>query len=169
MKRPRLLVAAGLVLAAVSGVAPAAEPPPGAANFRPPGYVPDYFSNESGPIRGGPGAPVTAPMAAPVAAPAAAPVAATPAASAPARVRAEHDRRRGHRMRSARARGHHWATRTKAAAAHRRAMHRPQASRHRAAHLLAAREPARAHAKAAAAKRHAGAAAKARRVARAGS
>ena len=51
---PRALalgVAFALGLAGVS--ADAVEAPPGSKNFTPPGYVPNYFSNESGPFQGG--------------------------------------------------------------------------------------------------------------------
>src|SRR5579862_1428111 len=71
-----LLLATGVLLAAGAG---AAEPPGGAANFRPPGYVPDYFSNESGPFRGASGAVAAPSSAAPVvAAPAPDPAVAVP-------------------------------------------------------------------------------------------
>ena len=68
--------AAGLTLAAAiadpSGAI--AEPPPGSRNFNPPAAVPNYFSNESGPILGTPAARPPQPAPVPViAAPAPAP------------------------------------------------------------------------------------------------
>jgi hypothetical protein len=67
-------LAVALAAALVLTAAKAAEPPAGSRNFTPPGYVPNYFSNESGPFRGeAPGppaayAPGPAPGPAPVAA-----------------------------------------------------------------------------------------------------
>jgi len=67
--RPRhqRLLAFGLVLAIAlaTGPAPAVETPPGSKNFTPPGYVPNYFSNESGPFQGNGGANATARNTAP--------------------------------------------------------------------------------------------------------
>ncbi|HVB16205.1 MAG TPA: hypothetical protein VNF04_06725 [Stellaceae bacterium] len=65
-----LCVALALMLAA--SAAGAIEPPSGSTNFTPPGSVPDYFSNESGPFRGGAAARTARPVPAPgvVAAPA---------------------------------------------------------------------------------------------------
>jgi hypothetical protein len=40
------------LLAAAGLPAPAVEPPPGSKNFVAPGFVPNYFSNESGALRG---------------------------------------------------------------------------------------------------------------------
>lgn len=59
MTRGRIAFAAGLALfltATTAGKpAKAVEPPPGTKNFTAPGYVPDYFSNESGPFHTGGG------------------------------------------------------------------------------------------------------------------
>jgi hypothetical protein len=73
MKLRHLALAAALVFAAPAG---AVEPPPGSKNFNAPGYVPNYFSNESGPFGGG-GARAPA-----------APVVAAPAGAAPATITA---------------------------------------------------------------------------------
>src|SRR5437588_13092673 len=48
-----LALSVALVLAMAGVPAVAVEAPPGSKNFSPPGYVPNYFSNESGPFRGG--------------------------------------------------------------------------------------------------------------------
>ena len=50
-----LAVALGVALALAASGAPAGavEAPPGSKNFTPPGFVPNYFSNESGPFQGG--------------------------------------------------------------------------------------------------------------------
>lgn len=53
-----LAACTGLLLAA-SMPARAVEPAPGSKNFEPPGAVPNYFSNEAGPFRGGAGAETT--------------------------------------------------------------------------------------------------------------
>jgi hypothetical protein len=42
----------------------AAGPPFGSRNFTPPGHVPNYFSNESGPFRGGGGGQTASPVVA---------------------------------------------------------------------------------------------------------
>jgi hypothetical protein len=41
----------------------AIEPPPGSRNFTPPGFVPNYFSNEAAPFHGGAGARLVQPGA----------------------------------------------------------------------------------------------------------
>ena len=48
-----LALSVALVLAGAGVPADAVEAPPGSKNFSPPGYVPNYFSNESGPFQGG--------------------------------------------------------------------------------------------------------------------
>jgi hypothetical protein len=58
MRLSRLVPAARLVLVLVAAVTASAMPagavaPPGTRNFTAPGYVPDYFSNESGPFHTG--------------------------------------------------------------------------------------------------------------------
>jgi hypothetical protein len=49
----RLALAVALAAAVAGEPAAAVEAPPGSKNFSPPGYVPNYFSNESGPFQGG--------------------------------------------------------------------------------------------------------------------
>ena len=63
-----LALALGTALAiAVAGVpAGAVEAPPGSKNFTPPGDVPNYFSNESGPFQGGANARSTPSDTAPI-------------------------------------------------------------------------------------------------------
>jgi len=76
MRLRRWAIAAGLTLAAALAVSSGAvaEPPPGSRNFNPPAAVPNYFSNESGPILGTPAARPPQPAPVPViAAPAPAP------------------------------------------------------------------------------------------------
>ncbi len=52
--RPLALAACVTLAAGLAGApADAVEAPPGSKNFTPPGYVPNYFSNESGSFRGG--------------------------------------------------------------------------------------------------------------------
>ena len=70
MRICRWVVAAALATAAAAAVPSAgvAEPPPGSRNFNPPAAVPNYFSNESGPILGTPAARASQPAPAPVAA-----------------------------------------------------------------------------------------------------
>lgn len=54
-RRLRLLALAlfiGLATAVAGLPADAVETPPGTTNFTPPAYVPNYFSNESGPFQG---------------------------------------------------------------------------------------------------------------------
>src|SRR5689334_3999473 len=53
LRAPALALAVALGFAAAGVPAGAVEPPPGTKNFSPPGYVPNYFSNESGPFQGG--------------------------------------------------------------------------------------------------------------------
>ena len=48
-----LALAVALAVAGAGVSADAVEAPPGSKNFSPPGYVPNYFSNESGPFQGG--------------------------------------------------------------------------------------------------------------------
>jgi hypothetical protein len=48
-----------VLTAAVNVPASAVEPAPGSKNFEPPSAVPNYFSNEAGPFRGGAGAETT--------------------------------------------------------------------------------------------------------------
>jgi len=147
-----LLFATGVLLAAAAG---AAEPPGGAANFRPPGYVPDYFSNESGPFRGAGGA-----VAAP---PSAAPVVAAPAPH-PAVAARRHVRR--HLVSAAKARGHRRLV-GRRAAVHGHAIHNLRARAGKPPHALARRHPVNvARGKSVAAKRS-GAPAKGKRLARA--
>jgi hypothetical protein len=66
----RWVVAAGLAIAAGIAVpsAAVAEPPAGSRNFTPPTVVPNYFSNESGPVLGTPAVRPTEPALAPAAA-----------------------------------------------------------------------------------------------------
>jgi hypothetical protein len=66
----RWVIAAGLMIAAATAVpaAAVAEPPPGSRNFNPPAAVPNYFSNESGPVLGTPAARPVQPAPAPIAA-----------------------------------------------------------------------------------------------------
>jgi hypothetical protein len=71
MRLRRWAIAAGLTLAAAIAVPSGAiaEPPPGSRNFNPPAAVPNYFSNESGPILGTPAARPVAIAPAPVVVP----------------------------------------------------------------------------------------------------
>jgi hypothetical protein len=48
-----LVLGVAFAAAVAGGPADAVEAPPGSKNFSPPGYVPNYFSNESGPFQGG--------------------------------------------------------------------------------------------------------------------
>jgi hypothetical protein len=48
-----LALSIGLAAAVANVPAEAVETPPGTTNFTPPAYVPNYFSNESGPFQGG--------------------------------------------------------------------------------------------------------------------
>jgi hypothetical protein len=66
----RWVLAAGLAIAAAAAVpsAAVAEPPAGSRNFTPPAVVPNYFSNESGPVLGTPAARPAEPASAPAAA-----------------------------------------------------------------------------------------------------
>ena len=68
MRLCRRIVAAGLAIAAALAVPSAgvAEPPPGSRNFNPPVAVPNYFSNESGPVLGTPAARPVQPAPVPV-------------------------------------------------------------------------------------------------------
>ena len=59
-----LLVA--LAVAVAGAAADAVEAPPGSRNFSPPGFVPNYFSNESGPFQGGANARNTQSETAPI-------------------------------------------------------------------------------------------------------
>jgi hypothetical protein len=97
MRRRRWLIAAGLTLAAAIAVpsGAVAEPPPGSRNFSPPAAVPNYFSNESGPILGTPAA--RPPQPAPV------PVIAVPA-PAPRRVVAVERKAERHSAKTAKSR-----------------------------------------------------------------
>src|SRR5437868_1197474 len=68
MRLCRWVVAAGLAIAAAAvPLAGFAEPPPGSRNFSPPPAVPNYFSNESGPVLGTPAARPSEPAPAPAA------------------------------------------------------------------------------------------------------
>jgi len=69
MRLCRWVVAAGLAIAAVADIPSAgmAEPPAGSRNFSPPAAVPNYFSNESGPVLGTPAARPAEPAPAPAA------------------------------------------------------------------------------------------------------
>jgi len=68
--RPWMRAACVALAAMLTGPAGAAEPPPGSKNFSSPRGVPDFFSNESGPFRGGANARAVSPGAIPaVAAP----------------------------------------------------------------------------------------------------
>jgi len=72
LRRLALALGAALAIAVAGAPADAVEAPPGSKNFSPPGYVPNYFSNESGPFQGGAHARSAQPDTAPiVAAPAA--------------------------------------------------------------------------------------------------
>ncbi len=67
-----LALSIGLATAVASVPAGAVETPPGTTNFTPPAYVPNYFSNESGPFQGGANARTAQPGVGPsLAAPAA--------------------------------------------------------------------------------------------------
>jgi hypothetical protein len=68
MRLCRWAISAGLTLAAAIAVPSGAiaEPPPGSRNFSPPAAVPNYFSNESGPILGTPAARPPQPAPVPV-------------------------------------------------------------------------------------------------------
>ena len=69
MMAGRWIVAAGLAIAAAAAVPSAvAEPPAGSRNFTPPAVVPNYFSNESGPVLGTPAVRPAEPAPAPAAA-----------------------------------------------------------------------------------------------------
>ena len=148
-----LCVALAVMLAAPA--AGAIEPPSGSKNFTPPGSVPDYFSNESGPFRGAGGA-----VAAP---PSAAPVVAAPAPH-PAVAARRHVRR--HLVSAAKARGHRRLV-GRRAAVHGHAIHNLRARAGKPPHALARRHPVNvARGKSVAAKRS-GAPAKGKRLARA--
>jgi len=64
----RWIVVAGLMIAAATAVPSAgvAEPPAGSRNFNPPVAVPNYFSNESGPVLGIPATRPVQPAPVPV-------------------------------------------------------------------------------------------------------
>jgi hypothetical protein len=66
----RLALAVSIVFAAglVAETGAALEPPSGSRNFTAPNHVPNYFSNESGPFRGGGAGQTASPGAGPVAA-----------------------------------------------------------------------------------------------------
>jgi len=64
--RPMGLAACVALVALAGAPANAVEAPPGTKNFTPPGYVPNYFSNESGSFRGAPAAGAAQPGAIPV-------------------------------------------------------------------------------------------------------
>lgn len=119
-----LALAAGVVFAAGMTGAPAGavEAPPGSKNFTPPGYVPDYFSNESRAVRGG--------ATAGTARSGAGPAVAAPALTAPGRRVATAPRRhpRHHAGRPARARDRIKLARGKVSA-HRHVVH-PRRARH---------------------------------------
>ena len=69
MRLCRWVVAAGLAIAAAAvPSAGFAEPPAGSRNFNPPVAVPNYFSNESGPVLGTPAGRPAEPAPAPAAA-----------------------------------------------------------------------------------------------------
>ncbi len=53
LRRKALALGVALAIAAAGAPANAVDAPTGSKNFTPPGYVPNYFSNESGPFRGG--------------------------------------------------------------------------------------------------------------------
>jgi hypothetical protein len=59
--RPLMRAACVALAALLTGPAGAAEPPPGSKNFSSPRGVPDFFSNESGPFRGGANARAVSP------------------------------------------------------------------------------------------------------------
>lgn len=118
------------VAALLTMAAAAAEPPGGAANFRPPGYVPDYFSNESGAFRG--------------AAAVAAPSSAAPVVAAPSQPTAtetvRHVARRS--LHAARADARHRRLARRGAHHPRRpAIHAVRARAGKAAHVVARRRP----------------------------
>jgi len=157
--RPVVLAVCVALFAAAAGMpAGAVEAPPGSANFTPPGSVPNYFSNESGPFQGGAAARPAQPGAGPVF-----------TAPAPRRRIAAAPRRDGrhHARYAAPARGRARLARARAGG-HRYAVHAPiarsgAASRGRAAHARSG--PARSKAVAAGRRPAPG---KSRRVARAG-
>ena len=65
-RRLALAITAALVVAAAAAPSGAVETPAGSKNFTAPGYVPNYFSNESVPFQGGAGARAGQPGAVPV-------------------------------------------------------------------------------------------------------
>ena len=110
MRLCRWVVAAGLTLAAAAAIPSSAiaEPPAGSRNFSPPAAVPNYFSNESGPILGTPAA--RPPQPAPV------PVIAVPA-PAPRQVVAVERKAERHSAKTAKSRDQSRTTQAKTRAA----------------------------------------------------
>jgi len=100
MKLFRLAVATCVALFAAMSI-PAWAQAPGSRNFEPPSAVPNYFSNEAGPFRGGAGAETTYsnPGPAPTAA---APAPSTRIAAAPRRSASRHVARSSRHARYAR-------------------------------------------------------------------
>jgi hypothetical protein len=93
-----LAFSVGLALVLTGAPAHAIEAPPGSKNFTPPADVPNYFSNESGPFRGG--------AAAHAAQPGAVPVVAAPASHGGRAVAARRTSRHHHPAHLAKAGGH---------------------------------------------------------------
>jgi hypothetical protein len=98
----RAAFAGWLLLAAASVPAAAQAPAAGTKNFDPPNSVPNYFSNEAGPFRGGAGAETTYSSSGPAVVPS------TPrerVAAAPGRSAPHHAARAGRRVHLAHAHG----------------------------------------------------------------
>ena len=114
----------GLGLAFLGAPAHAIEAPAGSKNFTPPGDVPNYFSNESGPFRGG--------AAASTAQQGAVPVVAAPAVVAPV----AHS---GRAMATHRTSGHHHPGRVAKAGGHTRLAHGKAGGHRQVAHAGTAR------------------------------
>src|SRR5438045_3637855 len=114
MRRFRFAIFGCLALVAAAAPALAVEPTPGSKNFQPPNSVPNYFSNEAGPFRGGAGAETTYSSSGPMVV---SPYAPARVAAAPSRS-ARHQVARGKsrtRLAQARARSHRHAAQTRTA------------------------------------------------------
>ena len=101
---------AGLTVAVIVGFAAAgvAEPPAGSKNFFSPGFVPNYFSNESGPVMRNPAPLPDQAIPAPVA---------TAPGRQPSPAVAVEPKSPRHALRAARSRDHHRTAHAKASAA----------------------------------------------------
>jgi len=113
LRRLALALGAALAIAVAGAPADAVETPSGSKNFSPPGYVPNYFSNESGPFQGGAHARSAQPDTAPIAA--------APVARGKSLVSARRNTRH-HAARLAKARGRTRLAHAKASA-HRQVVH----------------------------------------------